>query len=113
MMTIDSHRGDSSRSTNFALRAFPRAVFLAVMVALAAWASPTFATGLAECESGPKENWVSKEELQAKLEKQGWQVRKIKEDGGCWEVYAIDEKGNRVEAYFHPETLEQVATESH
>jgi hypothetical protein len=71
------------------------------------------ATGLATCESGPKENWVSKEELQAKLEKKGWEIRKIKEDGGCWEVYAIDEKGGRVEAYFHPESLERIEVEDH
>ena len=70
-----------------------------------------FATGLATCESGPEENWVSKEELKARLEEQGWEVRKIKEDGGCWEVYAIDTDGKRVEAYFHPETLEKVAVE--
>ena len=71
------------------------------------------ATGLATCDSGPEENWVSKEELQAKLEKKGWEVRKIKEDGGCWEVYAIDEKGGRVEAYFHPETLERIELDDH
>jgi hypothetical protein len=40
--------------------------------------------------------------------KQGWQVRKSKVDGGCYEVYGTDEKGNRVEAYFHPVTLEKL-----
>jgi len=35
-------------------------------------------------------------------------VRRIKEDGGCYEVYALDEKGNRVEAYFHPVTFAPV-----
>jgi hypothetical protein len=29
-------------------------------------------------------------------------VRRIKEDGGCYEVYAPDEKGQRMEVYFHP-----------
>ncbi len=29
-------------------------------------------------------------------------------DGGCYEVYALDEKKERVEAYFHPVTLERV-----
>jgi hypothetical protein len=69
------------------------------------------ATGLVTCDSGPKEQWQSKEKLQAVLEENGWTVRRVKEDGGCWEVYALDENGERVEAYFHPETLERVPVE--
>ena len=44
------------------------------------------------------------------LSKQGWKVQRIKVDGGCYEVYAFNEKGQRVEAYFHPRTLEPVPT---
>jgi hypothetical protein len=44
------------------------------------------------------------------LKEKGWQVRRIKEDGGCYEVYALDETGQRVEAYFHPVTLAPVPT---
>ena len=84
-----------------------------ILVLSVAFSSQVLATGLAECDSGPKENWVPKEELKEKLVEQGWDVRKIKEDGGCWEVYALDDKGERVEAYFHPETLEPVLTEKH
>ncbi len=69
------------------------------------------ATGLATCDSGPKEQWQSAEKLQAMLEEKGWKVRRVKEDGGCWEVYALDENGERVEAYFHPLTLERVPVE--
>ena len=36
--------------------------------------------------------------------------RLIKENGGCYEVYTVDDKGERVEAYFHPLTLESVPT---
>ena len=42
------------------------------------------------------------------LKDKGWTVRRIKEDGGCWEVYGLDEKGKRMEAYFHPVTLAPV-----
>jgi hypothetical protein len=42
------------------------------------------------------------------LKEKGWQVRNIKVDSGCYEVFAIDDKGERVEAYFHPVTLERV-----
>lgn len=65
-------------------------------------------TGLATCDSGAPETWQSQEKLTETLKAQGWDIRKIKVDGGCYEVYAIDDKGERVEAYFHPVTLERV-----
>lgn len=73
--------------------------------------APAFATGLATCDSGDKSGWQSSETLQKQLTEKGWTVRRIKEDGGCWEVYALNEKGERVEAYFHPVTLEPVPIE--
>jgi hypothetical protein len=71
-----------------------------------------FATGLATCDSGPKETWQPQEKLEQQLKDKGWQVRRIKVDGGCYEVYALNEKGERVEAYFHPKTLEPVPTKN-
>jgi hypothetical protein len=66
------------------------------------------ATGLATCDSGAKEGWQSEEKLSAALKDKGWQVRRIKVDGGCYEVYGLNEKGERVESYFHPRTLAPV-----
>ena len=68
------------------------------------------ATGLATCESGPKSGWQPQEKLEAMLKERGWQIRRIKEDGGCYEVYAIDPNGKRIEAYFHPLTFDVVPT---
>jgi hypothetical protein len=68
------------------------------------------ATGLATCDSGPQDGWQSQEKLTASLKEKGWEIRNVKVDGGCYEVYAIDDKGERVEAYFHPVTLERVQT---
>jgi len=59
-------------------------------------ASPALATGKMTCNAGPQNTWKSQEALKASLVKQGWQVRKSKVDGGCYEVYGTDEKGNRV-----------------
>lgn len=73
-------------------------------------ANPASATGLATCDSGPKSGWQASEVLEKRLTEQGWKVRRIKEDGGCYEVYALDDKGQRVEAYFHPVTLAPVPT---
>jgi hypothetical protein len=66
------------------------------------------ATGLATCDSGPKAGWQPVEKLEQNLKAKGYTVRRIKEDGGCYEVYALNEKGERGEYYFHPVTLEAV-----
>jgi hypothetical protein len=68
------------------------------------------ATGLATCDSGPKEGWKPQADLEKQLVARKWQVRRIKVDGGCYEVYGMNEKGERVEAYFHPVTFEPVPT---
>lgn len=83
---------------------------LAAALGLALPAVPAAATGLATCESGPTSGWQAPEKLEKQLTDQGWKVRRIKEDGGCYEVYALDDKGQRVEAYFHPVTFEPVPT---
>lgn len=77
--------------------------------ALAA-ATTAGATGLATCDSGPRSGWQPEKKLETQLKEKGWTVRRIKEDGGCYEVYGLDEKGQRVEAYFHPVTLAPVPT---
>lgn len=91
-------------------RRFP----MATLVAAVSLAPVTLAgaTGLATCDSGSPDTWQPKEKLTAMLKEKGWEIRNVKVDGGCYEVYAIDEKKARVEAYFHPVTLERVETAS-
>ena len=64
--------------------------------------SVTFATGLHSCGETDKAAWLSQSALIEKLEAEGWSVRRMKEDGGCWEVYGTTPEGQRVEGYFHP-----------
>lgn len=89
-------------------RRFPK-VMLAAALAVAPF-TMAGATGLATCDSGSPDTWQPQEKLTAMLKEKGWQVRNVKVDGGCYEVYALDDKGERVEAYFHPVTLERVKT---
>jgi len=56
----------------------------------------------------PASEWQSREALQKKLEAEAWTVRRIKTDDGCYEAYAIDRHGRRVEAHFNPKTLERI-----
>lgn len=85
-----------------------RPIAVLVTVIPLAFALPAQATGLATCDSGPRETWQPQANLEKMLKAQGWQIRRVKEDGGCYEVYALNEKGERVEAYFHPKTLAPV-----
>lgn len=66
------------------------------------------ATGRMQCEPVDKADWITEIVLQEKLEAEGWQVRRMKVDGGCWEVYGTTPEGERVEAYFHPATGEKL-----
>ena len=73
-------------------------------------ATSAHATGLATCDSGPPSGWQPQTTLEKRLTEQGWKIRRVKIDGGCYEVYALNDKGDRVEAYFHPVTLKRVPT---
>lgn len=81
---------------------------IAGAAAIAAAATPAFATGAIKCQAGPQSGWKTQDALKAKLIKEGWQIRKTKPDGGCYEVYGTTPEGDRVEAYFHPVTFEKL-----
>lgn len=49
---------------------------------------------------------VSKAAIKQHFEEKGWEVRRIKRDHGCFEIYAIDADGNRRESYIDPKTME-------
>ena len=70
-------------------------------------AAPASATGKMTCNA-PQAKWKSMASLQQRLTRQSWKVSKAKVDGGCYEVYGTDPKGNRVEAYFHPVSFEKL-----
>jgi hypothetical protein len=60
------------------------------------------ATGRYTCEDVAKSKWLTQEALTKKLSDEGWAIRFMKEDGGCWEVYGTTPEGQRAEVYFNP-----------
>lgn len=84
------------------------AITSAALFATAGLSSPALATGKMTCEAGPQSGWKTQAELKANLIKKGWTVKKSKIDGGCYEVYGTTPEGDRVEAYFHPVSLEKL-----
>lgn len=59
----------------------------------------------------PKDQWKTEDQMKAKAKELGLDVRQVKVENGCYEVYAIDAKGNKVEQIYNPGTLEQVGSE--
>ncbi|QRM56552.1 PepSY domain-containing protein [Sinorhizobium sp. BG8] len=82
-------------------------VLLAALTINAALAGAVFAAE--KCDE-PLSNWQPREALKSNLEKEGWKVRSIKSEDGCYEAYAINAKGEKVEAYFNPKSLDAVET---
>lgn len=86
-------------------------------IVLAAALLSAFAAGVARAEDEgkgcdvPKEKWMTEEAMKEKAKGMGLDVRQVKVENGCYEVYAIDAKGNKVEYIFNPETGAQVGSE--
>lgn len=91
---------------------FPKVIAGAFAVALLAAGSVALSPGKAHAEDNycnvPKADWKTTDDLKAKLTGEGWDVRKIKEDEGCFEVYAFTADGKKIEAYFNPASFEIV-----
>ena len=83
-----------------------KSLSLATLVVAALTTTGASATGRYTCDSGDRSTWKTMDELKSKMIAEGWQVRRIKEDGNCYEAYGTSPEGERVEAYFHPVTLE-------
>jgi hypothetical protein len=69
-------------------------------------AGPAFAEG--KCSSAPKSKWQPRSALEAQLQTDGYKVRQIKVEGGCYEVYATDKDGKRANMAFNAETLDKL-----
>jgi len=54
----------------------------------------------------PVADWQPQENLRQLMIDNGWDVKRIKVDDGCYEVKGFDQDGHRVEAKFSPATLE-------
>ncbi|MGF0538868.1 PepSY domain-containing protein [Agrobacterium sp. ES01] len=59
------------------------------------------------CGDVPKEKWMTEDQMKEKATGMGFDVRQVKVENGCFEVYGIKD-GKKIEALFNPETGEQV-----
>lgn len=73
----------------------------AMIVALGA-AMPAFADEDANCTAEPKDKWITTDDAKAKAEDQGYQVRRVKVEGSCYEIYGFDKDKMKVEVFMDP-----------
>jgi hypothetical protein len=65
----------------------------------------------ANCPKHAKSEWISQAEAKAKIEAQGYKIRKFKVDGNCYEIYGTNKEGKKAEVYFDTKTLAVVKAE--
>ena len=82
-----------------------------VLAAAVLTVAPLAAHAKADCKAYPKSEWMKPDEARAKIESQGYTVRKFKVDGNCYEIYGKNKEGKKVEIYYDAKTLEPVKTE--
>lgn len=76
-----------------------------IVISAAAWVCTSTALADVDCDD-PVASWQPRDTLRQQLENNGWKVKRIRVDDGCYEVDGIDRNGNRFEAKFAPASLE-------
>lgn len=64
----------------------------------------------AECTAHPKNEWLSEEQMKAKVEGQGYKIKVFKVSGDCYEIYGWTKDGKKAEIYFDTKTGAPVKT---
>ena len=81
------------------------------VVALLTTAFPLAAAAKADCQAHPKKEWMSQADAKAKIQAQGYTIKKFKVDGNCYEIYGKNKDGKKVEIYYDTKTLAVVKSE--
>jgi hypothetical protein len=72
--------------------------------AVAMLATPAFADGFKNCTKAAKASWKPASEAEAAARTAGYEVRRSKIEGSCYEVYGV--KGGKLyELFYSPEDL--------
>lgn len=59
----------------------------------------------------PMADWQPREAVARLAAENGWTVRRIKIDDGCYEIKGSDAEGRRIEVKVHPATLQVIDVE--
>lgn len=64
----------------------------------------------ADCAAHPRGQWLKQADLKQRLETEGYQIKNLKVDGNCYEIYGRNKEGKKVEIYFDTVTGKPVKT---
>jgi hypothetical protein len=67
------------------------------------------ALAAATCSTAPAAQFKPQSTLETQLKAEGLTVRQIKVENGCYEVYALDKSGKKLNVAYNAETLEKLA----
>ncbi len=76
------------------------------------FATTAFASGNDAYCGNATGSWMSIDAVKEIAAGQGYDVRRVKSEDGCYEVYATDKNGSRVELYMNPITGKIVKTKN-
>jgi hypothetical protein len=88
------------------------AVVATLVIGAAVAVTPALADGLKTCTTEPEAKWKSQDDVSKLAVEKGYEVRKIKIEGSCYEVYGVDKAGKLWEVFFNPATGDIVETEA-
>ena len=81
----------------------PSSINSLIIIALSAVSFSAFASsGDESCTGEPKSKWMSTKDVRAMYEQRGYDVKRIKSEGSCYEVYTKDKDGKKLELLVNP-----------
>lgn len=66
----------------------------------------------AKCEPHPANEQIPEAKFQQQLKDQGYQIKRFKRDGNCYEIYGKNKAGQKVEIYFDTKTGKPVKSKA-
>jgi hypothetical protein len=74
--------------------------------------TPLLADGYKNCTKAPKASWQPASAAEAAATAAGYEVRKSKIEGSCYEVYGINKQGKLFELFYDPVDLKLMHTKA-
>ena len=102
----------AGRKNNKGLIMKTRRALLPLGLALVLMTSaPLMADGFKNCTKAPKSSWQPASAAEALARSAGYEVRKSKIEGSCYEVYGVKD-GKLFERFYSPENLKLIHTKA-
>jgi hypothetical protein len=71
-----------------------------------------YADGFDKCTDEPKDKWQTADAVSAKAKELGYEVKEIKTEGTCYEIYGVGQDGKLMELFFNPVSAELMHSEA-